>query len=188
MYELAGNWKKGWAIDQHTLSSIPLADGSFETKRTDLGEALYQLKYKNHYELIDPIARYCVYFLNENVWATRSFAGVIVTPPSKQRNRQPVQEIAELIAQYLNIPISLNYLTKIKVTEQLKSVPYEEKKEILAGAYQVADLRYWNKSVLLFDDLFCSGATLQEVTKTLYEQGKVKSVFVLTLTKTRTKK
>ena len=44
--QLAGNWKTGWALDYHTISSrYDKAAGFFKTNRTDLGEALYKLKF-----------------------------------------------------------------------------------------------------------------------------------------------
>ena len=44
------------------------------------------------------------------------------------------------------------------------------------------------KKVLLFDDLYRSGSTLNEITNTLYEEGGVSDVYVLTITKTRSNK
>ena len=38
---------------------------------------------------------------------------------------------------------------------------------------------------LLFDDLYRSGATMNEITTTLYDQGSAADVFVLTITRTR---
>jgi len=45
-----------------------------------------------------------------------------------------------------------------------------------------------NKEVLLIDDLYGSGATLSVATELLYNNGNVKNVCVLTLTKKRTNK
>jgi len=42
-----------------------------------------------------------------------------------------------------------------------------------------------NRSILLVDDVYRSGATVRAVTDLLYNQAKVKSVYVLTMTKTR---
>jgi predicted amidophosphoribosyltransferase len=55
----------------------------------------------------------------------------------------------------------------------------------MEGAFSVSDQRYANKKVLIFDDLFRSGTTLKEITRVLYEVGKVQNVYVVTLTKTR---
>lgn len=49
-------------------------------------------------------------------------------------------------------------------------------------------MKYQNKKVLIFDDLFRSGSTLKEITKTLYNTGKVQNVYIVTLTKTRSKR
>lgn len=39
--------------------------------------------------------------------------------------------------------------------------------------------------MLLFDDLFRSGATMNSITAALYDDGKVADVFALTVTRTR---
>lgn len=71
---------------------------------------------------------------------------------------------------------------------ELKSIEDDEKRrEILRNNFEV-DLRYANKKILLFDDLYRSGDTLNEITETLYSQGRVNNVYVATLTKTRVKK
>lgn len=63
----------------------------------------------------------------------------------------------------------------------------EERQKILDGAF-ICDKRYKGKKILLIDDLYRSGATLNEITKTLYTQGEVDNVYVLCFTKTRSKK
>lgn len=78
---------------------------------------------------------------------------------------------------------------KRKDTEQIKGVEEPTAREkILQNAFGIKDLRYRNKKVLLFDDLYRSGATLRVITEVLYEKGRVQNVYVLTLTKTRTRK
>lgn len=95
-------------------------------------------------------------------------------------------EIAKKISELIRIPIDLDYIHKIKNTEQVKSVQDKtEREHIMDGAFGVPDQRYANKKVLIFDDLFRSGTTLKEMTKVLYEVGKVQNVYVVTLTKTR---
>ncbi len=47
--------------------------------------------------------------------------------------------------------------------------------------------RVQGRSVLLFDDLFRSGATMNAITSSLYDQGTARDVYALTLTRTRSK-
>ena len=57
-----GNWKKGWVLDLHTIKSVPLGDGKFETTYTKTGKALNELKYHQNYTKIDDLATDAVNF------------------------------------------------------------------------------------------------------------------------------
>ena len=184
-YKLNGNWKAGWALDLHTLKSIPLGDRKFDTTYTEIGLSLNHLKYHQDYSQIDYLAHVTIEFL-KTLMVTPYLNVIIPTPASIRRQVQPVEAIAEIISRVLNIPIDTNYLLKIKANEQLKGVINPNDRErILAGSFNVQDLRYRNKKILLFDDLYRSGTTLKEITKVLYSCGMVQNVYVVTLTKTR---
>jgi len=186
---LKGNWTDGWALDLHTIKSIPLPLGGFDTQRTEIGEMLYQLKYQNDKSKIAPLAKIASDFLKEQPIIKRIKAIIPVPPSNLYRTFQPVEEIAKEIGKHLNLTVDTNYLIKIKKTSYLKNIddPVIRKKE-LKGAFKVKDKRYARKAVLVFDDLFRSGETLTEITRVLFEEGKVKEVYVLTLTKTRSKR
>ena len=61
----------------------------------------------------------------------------------------------------------------------------EKRRELLEGLYTVDALQTQDKSVLLFDDLYRSGATLNAITELLMTEGRAKAVRVLTITRTR---
>jgi len=77
-------------------------------------------------------------------------------------------------------------VVKLKQTPELKNI-YELKKrlEILVDAYRVVKQQVEGRNLLLFDDLYRSGATLNAITLALKNEGKAEKVYVLTLTKTR---
>jgi predicted amidophosphoribosyltransferase len=112
---------------------------------------------------------------------------IIPTPPSNiDREVQPVYAIANRVSELLNISVDFNYVKKIKSTSELKTVEDKiQRQEILDGSFKINNMKYQGKKVLLFDDLFRSGSTLNEITKELYRNGKVQNVYVVTLTKTR---
>jgi competence protein ComFC len=185
---LHGNWKIGWALDLHTVKSIPLENGRFNTIRTKIGSALYHLKYRQDYSQIDVLKNAAIEFMHTRL-VTPYIDAIIPTPASIGREIQPVNTIAEKIGETLNIPVDTDFLLKTRNTHQLKAVEDpSEREKMLLNAFDVADLRYQQKKVLLFDDLFRSGSTLKEITKMLYEKGKVQNVYVVTLTKARSKK
>jgi len=62
---------------------------------------------------------------------------------------------------------------------------FSKRIEILKDAYAVARHEVEGRNILLFDDLYRSGATLNAITQALKDKGKAKEVYALTLTITR---
>jgi len=111
---------------------------------------------------------------------------IVPMPPSKlQRSFQPVIEIAGELAQALKLPLNMQSLKKTKTTQQMKDVgDFSARVGALEAAF-ACDQQLQGKAVLLFDDLFQSGATMNVVAGTLKKQGLVKAVYALALTRTR---
>jgi predicted amidophosphoribosyltransferase len=180
-----GPWHAGWALDLHVLSSTPRGDGTYETIRTEIGQQLFELKYRNERRHIEPLAEAAARVVGA-LLVRPYLEALIPVPPSAPRTVQPVMEVARAIGRLTGLSVPEDYLRKTKTTQSLKDIfDTTERKAQLAGAFAVADDRFAGKRVLLFDDLFRSGETLSEITHTLVEQGKVDRVYVLTLTRTR---
>lgn len=191
--KLSGNWTQGYALDIHTIDSTFIGYDEyghevFDTRRSEIGELLYRLKYKSDKTAIDEILDTVVVFL-ENRWKIiNAIDTLIPVPPSKNRAFQPVIEITKSLSLRLKIPFHDDVLVKTRETPELKDVyAYEKRMELLKNAFDVESKLLNGKSILLLDDLFRSGATLNAITDILYNRGKVSNVYVLTLTKTRSK-
>ena len=186
---LRGNWAAGWALDLHTFRSTALENGTFDTQRTEIGEALYRLKYRSDRSQVEPIAHAAADFLQKQPFF-RGLVAIIPVPPSEEnRPFQPVSELALAIARKLDLAVPFGHLIKVRQTKALKDTEdRRSRKKELSGAFRVKDTRFAGKWVLLFDDLFRSGQTLNEIAFVLLTQGKVSGVFVLTVTNTRTKR
>jgi len=187
--ELKGNWKAGLALDYHSVSSTLNEDRQFKTNRTQIGEIVYKLKYQEDETQIKPLAQITADFLKSRK-ITLYLSAILPVPPSIViRKFQPVFEIAKEIGKILKMKVDTEYLIKSKPTTEMKDIEsFENRVNILKGRFEIKDARYHSKKVLLFDDLYISGATLHVLTELLYEKGKVDSVYVLTITKTRSKK
>ena len=185
---IAGAWRQGYVLDYHTVSSGFLGHNEFgkpmfDTKRTEMGELLYQLKYRRDLKALDPLVAAAADFVKG--WQI-SFAAVVPVPPTRARPVQPVFEVGDLLAEILGLPILKNYVQAVKKTKELKNTfDYDERIKLLENAYGVRDESLRGKAVLLFDDLYRSGATLNAVTRVLYEQAQCSDVYVLALTRTR---
>lgn len=186
--EIKGNWKKGFALDLHTKSSIYLGPDAYghaqyDTTRTEIGQLVYDLKYKNDQTVIPKI----IEIIFTKITGFEKMNVIIPVPPSKHRESQPVYLITDALSAKTNIPVVKNEIIKIKETSELKGIiEPSEREEVLRNAFSLAGkYNLKNKSVLLVDDLYRSGATLKAITSILYDKGHVENVYVIVLSKTR---
>lgn len=187
--KLAGKWIVGYALDIHTTSSTYLGDDEygrpqFDTQRSEIGELLYRLKYGNDKSVITVITETAADFVRKQKWPIDL---LIPVPPSRVgRALQPVNALSKALAAQLEVGFCADCVVKVKNTPELKQVyDLEKRLAILQGAYAVAQAKVASKTVLVFDDLYRSAATLNSVCEALKDQGRVKSVYALTLTMTR---
>lgn len=188
--KIRGKWAEGYALDLHTMSSTFVGyDGyghpQFDTVRSELGELLYRLKYEAGASAVEAIAETAAEFLKEK-WPIDVDLIVPVPPSNTGRKRQPVLEVARTISDRTGIELCLEGVVKVKQTPQLKNVfDFKERVAALENAFAVETAKIQGKRVLLFDDLFRSGATMNTITECLIKDGGANVVYALTLTRTR---
>ena len=181
---LRGSWDAGFALDKHTRSSVYLGvdqwgHDRYETTRSPVGELLYELKYRSLQSGVEPLAEAAATFLAK-LWTVDA---IVPVPPSNARTNQPVMAVADAIAARLGVPVCKGCLTKTKQTPQLKDITdYDKRKEVLSGAFSADPKLTTGKRLLLFDDLFGSGATVAHIAEVLKKDGQAQAVYLLTLT------
>jgi hypothetical protein len=181
--KLNGIWDEGYALDLHSISSVPIYDDfgdiiNFTTTRTHLGEMLYKFKYKLEDELADEITRIASNFII-NTWGEKIDFLIPAPPSNKYRRCQPVFLLAEKIANLLGINYDLNFF--------YNDSPVERKNNnSILKILKLGNLEKNGTNVLLLDDLYGEGKTLTEMTKLIKTDSNIGKVFVLTITKKRT--
>ena len=186
--KVSGAWNEGYTLDRHTLSSVMTGYNAyghpeFDTKRSPIGELVYRLKYKSDSESIEPLAQTAKEFLD--TWDIHPDLVVPVPPSNVMRRNQPVIEIARRFSALSKLKLCESCLTKVKSTAQLKDkTDLVEKLEELKNAFEVSAKDVAGKRVLIFDDLYDSGATMNTIAKELVKAG-AHAVYVLALTRTR---
>ena len=186
---IKGKWTCGYSLDLHTLSSEYIGDNEyghpqFDTKYSDMGGLLNRLKYKSDKSVLRIIIDTAAEFLNSKSWSVDL---IIPVPPSREtRAFQPVIAVAKGISKFTGIKPCTDCVVKIKKTPELKDIyEFSKRIEILKDAYAIAKREVEGRNILLFDDLYRSGATLNAITQALKNKGKAKEVYALTLTMTR---
>ncbi len=110
---------------------------------------------------------------------------IVPVPPSSARTVQPVILLAKEISNQLRIPL-VECVTKTRDTPQLKNIfDLDERLKELDGVHTVDMVATQGRKILLLDDLYRSGATMNAITTTFIEQGKAAEVYALTITRTR---
>lgn len=186
---ICGNWDLGYSLDKHVLQSIYLGENQwghaeFDTTRSEVGEALFLLKYRSDFTQILVIADQMTESLSQ-YFSTACL--VIPMPASKQRARQPVREIALKIAENMKIPCLENLLIKNVSTPQMKDInSRDDKVDTLVKAFAINDVLgngYYD--ILIVDDLYDTGSSLEAATKVLNEYSKIRNIYVATVTRKR---
>ena len=189
---LRGQWHAGFVLDYHTVSSTCIGYNEyghpvFDTKYTDLGKLLYRLKSGSDKSVVDEVVETVAGFVEMHWKPTLTM--VIPMPPSKSgRTEQPVFILANALGKRLGLAVRLDAVAKLRKTPQLKNVyDYKDRMRFLESAFSADPCVVSGQRVLLFDDLYSSGATMSSMTKVLYEQGKAADVYALAVTRTRKK-
>ncbi|WMJ23240.1 ComF family protein [Paludicola sp. MB14-C6] len=93
--------------------------------------------------------------------------------------------LAKWISKYTKIPYDENILVKVRKTKKQHDINFIERQKNLNNAFAVEDEKQVaGKTILLCDDVYTTGATLNSCSKILIE-NKAKKVYLLTASKTR---
>jgi len=172
---LTGNWQAGFALDFH--SSYTGADWN----RSGIGDLTYRLKYQSDSSALPALVEYTLKLFAAHPEMAQ-FDLILPVPASTQRDFNPVHEFCKALSGAANKPMQ-TCITKTRHTrpqKEMKTLP--QKRDNVAGAFAInGDIT--GKRVLLVDDLFDSGATLEEITRLLL-QHRAARVNALTLTRT----
>lgn len=177
--ELPGPWPCGLALGMHS----EMRDEGVAL--TAVGELLDRFKYGGERRLVHWIAR----AMAEMVRGEPGMGGVqlVVHVPGSRRKAgmEPPCDLARALAKELRVPCLPRLIAGTKrMLSQKDITSWEEKRRNVQGGFRVrrAELVKQRK-VLLVDDVYDSGATLEEAFRALTEAG-AGEIVVATVTKT----
>jgi predicted amidophosphoribosyltransferase len=177
--ELPGPWCQGLALAMHSQ----LQSGA-ETAPTVVGELLDRFKYAGERGLCGGLARRMAQAIASECRRPRIEA--VVHVPSSRPGMGAARELAKAVARRLRVACLPDLIARVRRIEPQKDLStLAQKRQNVHGAFRVRrpDL-IARRTVLLVDDVYDSGATLEEAWRVLTEAG-ARDVTVATVTKTR---
>lgn len=137
-------------------------------------EALYGFKYKNQREYGDFFAE-CICAQYGNTIRALGIDGLVPVPvhPSKKRARgyNQAEVLARRLGKRLQLPIYPSYLKRVVNTNPQKELNDKTRVKNLKSAFKIGENEIKLKKVLLVDDIYTSGATIESCTGVLLRAG-----------------
>lgn len=143
-------------------------------------EAVHQLKYQNDVGVARVLASYLLKVIQAENW---QFDLVVPVPLSKRKQEQrgynQAERLARPVAEALEKPISTIGLSRIRENASQVDLDVKSRRENVRGVFEADPAIVKGKRVLLIDDVFTTGATLESASRALRE---AKSGLVYTVT------
>lgn len=171
----------GNCLGNKTYFSCARAVVSYETI---ILHAIHQFKYGNNISVGAWLASFMADFSFPDVDFTE-YSLMIPVPLHIKRLRQrgfnQALILARAIGKKWQIPVNFSLLKRHKFTETQTGMNKTERKQNIKGAFEVrAKENITGKNIIIVDDVYTTGATVNECAKTLLNAGAQK-VIVLTL-------
>ena len=147
-----------------------------------IGKIIHNLKYNYAEDLEDLIKKIIIEFCQKNSNLFTEATEIVLVPLHKKRYAErgfnQAEIIAESLAEILSLPINKN-LKRIRYTKQQAKLNKKERAENINEAFALLGKNI-SSTIILVDDVFTTGSTMQACAKVLKEKG-VKKVIGFTL-------
>lgn len=148
-----------------------------------VASCIYRMKYGGRREYADFFGEEMARYLGNFIRQVKP-DGIIPIPLHSKRLRKRGYNQAALLAKALGeqmeIPVLDGFLVRVKNTKPLKLLNPEERQNNLKRAFNIAENDVKLKTILLVDDIYTTGSTIDEVSRVLRQYG-VEKIFFVTL-------
>ncbi|MBO5336047.1 MAG: ComF family protein [Lachnospiraceae bacterium] len=143
--------------------------------------AIYRFKYGKRQEYADFFGEEIARFLGNFIRQCNP-DGLIPVPLHAKRMRHrgynQAQLLAESMGRYLDISVYANLIKRVKNTRPLKHQNAAERENNLKKAFNIAQNDVKLDTVIIVDDIYTTGSTMDEVADVLRQHGVKKIYFI----------
>jgi competence protein ComFC len=174
---IAGPAFEGWTLSAH-LDKLTARSGADMTRRSVLAETMYRYRYQGDGSLLQTIAS-CFASAIRTLFADRltTFDGLVMVPPPLDRaDYSPVITLITEISRLTGIP-SLQFA--VRDVQESAHEPSERSDRVFAFSSPVASGAYTGKRILVVDDVYRSGRSLNAFCSLIKNEGEATEVMAL---------
>ena len=145
--------------------------------------SIYQFKYHNR-RMFGEFYTEEMYRLYGKKIADWKIDAIVPVPLHWRRKRKHGYNQAEIIAKLLGkktgINVNTNDLVRTVNTKPQKKLSHSDRKKNLQNAFGLKKMQYVGKNILIIDDIYTSGSTINSIAELFVKKGAAK-VFFLTI-------
>ena len=146
-------------------------------------EGMYRFKYSNRRDYAEIFSEYMIKKLGcfiEEISRDGELDAIIPIPMNEKSVRERGYNQAEALGDYLSgkigVPCMKNIVLREKSTKKMKTLDPVERRLNLIRAFKYRETSVKLKKILLVDDIYTTGATMDSVSRVLREHG-VKEIY-----------
>lgn len=155
----------------------------FDFKNQKVKTIIHKFKYEYVTEILNSLLPVILSFLEKHEHAFPESGKIVPVPLHKKRKSErgfdQAYLIAKILKKELDLPV-LHSLTRVKNTKQQAELKRNERLSNVKGAFEL-DAEITCSEVVLVDDVFTTGATLEECAGVLKDKSEVTDITGFTL-------
>ncbi len=136
--------------------------------------AIQSFKFGNHPEYAKVLAGYIMKYFGTNQLG-ELYDCIVPVPMDRAHKRErgynQAEELAAALGSFCDLPVLNDALRKVRKTAPQHLLSYEKRVKNLKGAYECGEASVEGKRVLLCDDVYTTGTTLETCAVILKEHG-----------------
>lgn len=148
-----------------------------------MSDSVYRFKNKGRVEYAEFYGRELA--IRRSGWLQMIQPDALVPVPihaSRKRKRgyNQAELVANVLSEHTGIPVNTSLIVRCRRTKPLKNLTGKERQNNLKKAFIMVENDVKLKTILIVDDIYTTGSTIDEVTRVL-KQGGVENVYFVTL-------
>lgn len=147
----------------------------------EVAPAIYRFKYGGRQEYAKVFGEELAFYLGDYIRSLKPDAFIPVPMyPAKERRRGYNQAtlLARALGEYMQVPVYDKMLQRVKNTRPLKLLNPEERLNNLKKAFILVENGVKLSTIVIIDDIYTTGSTIDAVTKVFLEYGVTRIYFV----------